>query len=363
MAFQSEWKPARPISKLFEGWAVFTIITLLLSGCNLSVTQSAQTATPASTNTPSPTATLVATSTPTPPPSTALFIIPPQADQPLASEIKPTLEQLAKGSGMRFSVQSGLDARDLTPEVKVVVLLPPFDSLESLASAAMTTQFIALGFAGLQPAANLSVIGGSDRPDQIGFMAGVIAAMLTEDWRVGIISLSDTPAGNAARLGFQSGVVYFCGLCRPYYPPSVAYPIIAQLPSNASQTEGQAAAQTMIGQSVKTVYVYPGAGDEAMLATLTQAGIHLIGGTSPTNSSQAAWIASLKMDILPALQTAWPQVLSGKGGLQIPANLIITDVNPALFSQGRQDLAKKIMSDLTSGAIDTKVDPLTGNSH
>lgn len=138
--------------------------------------------------------------------------------------------------------------------------------------------------------------------------------------------------------------------------------MVAQLPSDASQADWQAAVQSMISQAVKTVYVFPGAGDEAMLTALDQAGVHIIGSVSPTAAYKANWVASLRVDMLPALQKAFPQVLAGNTGLDLPAELTITDINPDLFSLGKQALANKIMDDLLSGFIDTQVDPQTGES-
>jgi len=341
---------------------VVLLLFILLSACNLSTPEKSPTSTSAVTSIPQPTATLVATSTPTPLPPSVLLIVPPQADATLAAKIQDRLEQLSGQAGLRLNIRSALSTQDLTPDVKIVAALPQLDNLESLASSNGSIQFIALGFADINPTANLSVIAAASRPDQQGFMAGAIAAILTEDWRVGAITLSDTPGGKAAGLGFQNGVVYFCGLCRPNDPPFVAYPVVVQLTSQASQADWQAAIQSLASKAVKAVYVYPGAGDEAMLAALDQAGMHLIGGAPPASSYQANWIASLQSDVVAALENAWPQILSGKGSLQLEPDLVITDVNSNLFSPGRQDLVRKILGDLLSGAIDTRVDPLTGEA-
>jgi hypothetical protein len=345
-------------------WMAFRIFVLvmLLSACSLGTPEKTPTATSAVTGIPLPTATLVATSTPTPLPPAVLLVVPPQADAALAAKVQSSLERLSSQSGMRLLVQPALSTQELTPDVKIVAALSPLDGLESLASSNTSIQFIALGFADLKPAINLSLIDTSSRPDQLGFLAGAIAAILTEDWRVGAITLSDTPSGKAAGLGFQNGVVYFCGLCRPNDPPFVEYPVVVQLPSQASQTDWQAGVQSLVSKSVKTVYVFPGAGDEAMLAALDEAGMHIIGGASPTSSLQAVWIASLQADLLPSLENAWPQIVTGKGSLQLQSDLVITDINADLFSPGRQDLVKKIMADLLSGAIDTRVDPQTGEA-
>jgi hypothetical protein len=338
------------------------MFVILLAACNPGSPLKTPTMTPTLSPTPKDTATPVATSIPTALPPALVLITPPQADPALTAHVKSSLEQLAAKAGLRLLVKSALSVQDLTPDIKIVAALPPLDNLQDLASTSTSTQFISLGIPGLKPTANLSLIGGTEHPDELGFIAGATAAILTEDWRVGVITLSDTPGGKAAGLGFHNGVIYFCGLCHPNDPPIVAYPVITELPSNASQSDWQAALQTMVSKAVKTVYVFPDAGNEAMLAAINQAGLHIIGNPPSVNPFQAIWIASIQSDIVPALQQAWPEIVSGKGGFELQATLTFTNINPALFSQGRQDLANKIMADLLSGAIDTGVDPQTGEA-
>ncbi len=361
MVFHRSQNGLNPRSARWRIYSLCSLILMVFSACNPGPTQAPATATPALTDTIAPSATLVATSTPTPLPAAVLLVAPDGADPALSARLRPALEQLASQSSLRLLERSSISAQDVTPEVKVVVALPPLDGLQNLASASPSTQFIALGITGLSPAPNLSLISTTGQADQQGFMAGAIAAILTEDWRVGVISVSDTPAGKAAALAFKNGVVYFCGLCRPYDPPFVAYPVIEELPSDASQSDWENAVQTLAGQAVKTAYIFPGAGDDAMLSDLDQAGIHVIGGVSPASAHTSNWVGSLQADFLPALQKAWPQVLSGNGGLDLLPELSITDVNVALFSPGRQALAAKILSDLQAGLIDTQVDAQTGN--
>src|SRR4030065_2030501 len=114
---------------------------------------------------------------------------------------------------------------DLVPELRLVLAVPPDPGLAELAASAPATQFLALGIPGLKAAPNLTLIGvEGGRPDQHGFIAGVIAAMLSADWRVGAISLADSAEGRSARSGFLNGVEYFCGLFCPPPPPPSQYP-------------------------------------------------------------------------------------------------------------------------------------------
>jgi hypothetical protein len=181
----------------------------------------------------------------------------------------------------------------------------------------------------------------------------VIAAIITPDWRVGVISTSDTAGGVAARQGFVNGAIYFCGLCSPAYPPYVDYPVYVELPTGATPTEWQNAADFMAEQYVKTVYVYTEAGDEALRNYLAEKGVELIGSESPPAGLEASWVASLQLNLLPIVSEALPALLSSESGLDLTAPLEIGAINEALFSPGRQRLAEEILADLLAGYIGT----------
>ncbi len=291
------------------------------------------------------------------------MLAPAGADEAQVSALQSALYEAITSAGLRWQVRPSLSAADLTPELRLVVALPPDPGLAALAAAAPQTQFLAVGIPNLPEAPNLSQVAASGaRPDQQGFIAGYIAAMLTADWRVGVISLSDTVTGKAARSGFLEGVVYFCGLCQPEYPPFYQYPLYGELPSTASAVEWQAIAGYMIDRYVQTVFVYPGAGDPAMLNTLAQAGVNLIGVGAPPEGLEQNWIASLRSESLPVVQQIIPELLAGRGALNLPMPLEITNINPNLFSPGRLRLAEETLAEMLAGFIDTGVDPITGES-
>jgi len=234
-----------------------------------------------------------------------------------------------------------------------------------MAASAPDTQFLAVGIPGLESAPNLTLIGkAGDRPDQQGFIAGVIAAMLSPDWRAGAISLSDTVEGRSARSGFLNGMVYFCGLCRPIHSPFYAYPLYFELPSTATSAEWQEAANYMVDHYVQTVYVYPGAGDEAMLSSLAAAGVNIISSGEPPETASENWVVSLTTDPLPLIQSQVEGLLNGtiSGGQSLAVPIQFTNINPALFTLGKQRLAEQILSDLLAGYIDTGVDLTTGEN-
>jgi hypothetical protein len=293
----------------------------------------------------------------------AVLLAPAGTDEAMMNYLQTALNPIITAHGLRWQVRQGLSPQDLTPELRLVVALPPDPGIAGLAASAPDTQFLALGIPGLEAAPNLTVLGAAnDQPDQQGFIAGVIAAMLAPDWRVGVISLSDTVDGRSARTGFLNGVKYFCGLCRPLHSPFYEYPLYFELPSIAATAEWQEAANYMVDHYAQTVYVYPGAGDEAMLSTLATAGVNIISSGEPPQTVSDYWVVSLTTDPFPLIQSQVEGLLNGdiSGGQSRIVPIEFTNINPALFTPGKQKLAEQILSDLQVGYIDTAVDLTTG---
>ena len=341
--------------------AIFVLFCMALAACKPSSEPTAIEIQPTQTAAIIPTATFTPLPSPTALPARVILLAPAGSDPAVAGEMQSLLDELAVQEGYTLEVKAELSEGDFGDNLKLVVALPPDTGIANFAAAHPSTQFLAVGIPGVQPGGNLAVIGaGGDRPDQQGFLAGYIAAVVTPDWRVGVISQGDTGAGRAARQGFLNGAIFFCGLCRPAYPPFVQYPNYYEVSSTASQTDKQAAADYLIGQGVKTVYVYPAVADEALLSYLAQAGVNLIGSGIPPASLQNNWIASIGVDWLSAVQEAWTNWINGEQTGNGTTPLGISNANPNLFSPGRQDLVERILADLTAGYIDSGVDPVTG---
>jgi len=290
----------------------------------------------------------------------AVLLAPVGSDPVLAESLRAGLEGPITQAGLRWEMRTELDPQE--PGLRLVIALPPDPGISELASQAPQVQFVTVGMEGTPPMANLSQVGGEVRYDQQGFLAGAIAAMLTPDWRVGAVSTGDTTDGKAARNGFLNGAVYFCGLCQAYHGPIFDYPLYVEIPSNASQADWQAAVDALVSQAVNTVYVFPRAGQDDLLRALAQAGINIISSETPPEDIKAHWIASITTDPVAPILEHLPDLLAGKGGIDMTAPLVIREVNPALFSPGRQSLAEKIREDMLEGVIDTGVDPQTGET-
>lgn len=353
------------------------LLWLIISGC------SGPTQPPAPTRTPTPQAagtpngipspgTPPTLSTPTSPQvslaAKVILIIPEAAPADLGRLVESEISRLAVNEGLRLEVQATLDTSELTPEAKVVFFLSSTGGMEEteasgneaniildMATSYRDIQFLAIGVPGLDAQDNLSVIDmKKTTPVYQGFLAGYLAAAVTDEWRVGAIT-TDDPDGLAFRQGFQNGVIFFCGLCQPTYPPFSGYPLVASLPQNSPPDEWQAAANAQIDRAVKSIFIAPGAGDASLVEFLSQSELHMIGTSSPPPGSEAHWIATINIDIATSLETIWSELFAGHGGLAVSPPLKLTDINGQVLTPGRQRLIEEFIQEIQGGFVDPGV--------
>ncbi|RCK74740.1 MAG: hypothetical protein ANABAC_1457 [Anaerolineae bacterium] len=335
------------------------IAFLLLTACTGSVDSTPTAANPLSTATFTPEPTL--TPTPFPP---AIVLIAPQAEgTPWFNETNSVLAEIARQENLLFEIKPSITVEEIQSRpIPLVVILPDGIDPAALAESAPQTQFLAVGHASLSPQTNLSVITAQPyRPDWEGFVAGFIAAAVTEDWRVAVVSDSDTTEGKAAQNAFRNGVRYFCGLCQPLYPPFPVptYPLYGQLSSTSASSDVDSLIAYFQTWSVKTVFFHQPAPE--WLTAFGQAGFNLISDQPPPPTLGERWIVSIQsIDLASELRSLIPALLEGKGGQDVNLSLTLTHINEELFSPGRQAFTEQMISELVSGYIDSGVDPTSG---
>jgi hypothetical protein len=287
-----------------------------------------------------------------------VLLAPAEAPQSLSEEVQSFLSDWIPDLGYRFQVRPGLVNSDFQrDDLRLVVALPPNGDVARLARDHPETKFFTLGIQGVEPAPNLTALGAEGyRLDQQGFVAGYMAAMITPDWRIGVIGFSGSDDTLAARQAFFTGATYYCGLCRPSYPPWYEYPLYFELGPDADTVAWRTAADYMIQRVVETVYVVPGAGDDAMLRHLAENEIQIIAGSPPPPGIEAQWVASLAFDLLGTFVEVWPDFVSGEAEGIVPIPMKITHINPDLLSPGKERLVNLVMKDVLEGYIDLGVD-------
>ena len=335
---------------------LFLILIFLLTACT------APTATPANPDaSPEPSATPQPTVGPTPTLGhpMALLILPADMDAQRSKQYQTAVYDLAQSVGYRYQLLNKLTVDDLAYEsnLKVVIALPPDPGIAALAAAAPDTQFLTINIDGINPGGNVSVLGGNTQSiEKIAFMAGYIGAMITQDYRTGMILHKGSADAEKISSAMLVGQEFFCGLCQAAVPPLKEYPIRMDIPDDAKPNEYTAYADLLIRDRVDTMFLQPGMETPQLLDYLPTVGVLIIGTKSPTKLP-GTWVVTWQANYLDALKKAWPDIVAGKGGVSFPAPLAFTDINPDLFPPGKQLLAQKILDDLLADRISTAASP------
>ncbi len=336
--------PKRPINVLI------IILALFVAGCGVNV-PAAATLEPVEYPTVAP-ATDIPVPTEIPPANRVLLATGSQLAEADTQTISVMAQSLSEQSGLIFESIPALTPEALTPDVKIVIALPPDPGIADLASRFPDIRFISVGISAIQPSNNLFAVGNEGaHPEWVGFTAGYVAAILTNEWRVGALTQAGSNEGLLAGDAFRNGAMFFCGLCNPTFPPFTDYPIYVDMPIAASQPEWQQIADAFIISGVKTAYIYPTVADSNLMIYLAQGGMRLIGGETPPDALRPAWIATIQMDYSNGLQKVWGDAVSGLPGRTVPTGISLTDVDTNALTEGKMRLVYEVIAALMAGGI------------
>ena len=193
----------------------FVLISIILGACGTRG-EAVTTSTPIPTDTPIAPPTLTATATI----PLAVLVVPADLDPDTSNLYQKTVYDLAQASGFRFQVRNTLTPAELEPGLKVVIALPPDPGIAALAAAAPDVQFLTINIPDVAAGGNISVLGNNSQSDISAFLAGYTAALITEDYRIGMI----IPKDNAGR---DPGIECLCcwhEVLLRYLPPRYFFP-------------------------------------------------------------------------------------------------------------------------------------------
>lgn len=313
--------------------------------------------------TPNPTNTVVPSPTAIPTPSTplAVLVLPADMDKAASDAYQKVVYDLAQASGLRFQVRNTFTPADLEPGLKIVVALPPDPGIAALAAAAPEVQFLAVDIPEATAGGNVSTLASTPQVDIPAFVAGYTAALISDDYRAGMILPKDNALALQAARAFANGMAYYCGLCTSFRlwldqnGGAIRFPQFAQIPSDEEPSRLGGWANYLVGNlKVDAVYVYPDPKIEVrqLYDALGQTGAQIIGASSP-DPKPAGWVMEIRPDAIKAIQRAWPDLLAGQGGQAVPSPLGLGDVDPTFLSPGRERLVEKVLDDLQAGRIAT----------
>ena len=345
-----------------------SFLVLLITAC------SNPTAAPPATVTPF----LLATAAPV----TATGAAPAASVTPAAPAATPTLEaaclgyvtldaptaalQAALGAysaeqGWTFQAEPGEAALTSLAQAGVPVLVAEGAALAAATRAAAeafpNTYFIGLDQTGAEPA----------REDQVGFVAGAIAGLITQGEIVTAIGLPATPVGLKYRNGFLHGVRYTCTRCRVDFVDSV----------DGASDAAAVAERARLNASLSSDVVFAAAGEagrQGLLAAAAQ-GAWLIGidpadaaAFAPGQPGAEQWVTSVYFDraaaVLAALRAHQQGApLAGALPWSIAAGALVIEpynVSEEILDPLDRQVLDTLLLHLADGRLETGIDPLSG---
>ena len=332
--------------KRFERVFLVLVLVLLLVAC---APQTEVAPTPPDTPAPAadtPTTPVEPTSTSQP--RRVILVVPPEADPARLAEVRSVLQTAAEERGLEMFEQATIELPQLVDGLAVVAVLSPDESIQAAANNHPQVQFVAIDSGALSPTDNLTVLIEADGMANTAFIAGYLAALQSEEYRIGLISIA-TPEGQIYREAFLNGVMYFCGACTPVFPPFAPYPIYAEVSENAGVEEVQQAVNELIANGVTMAHVASEAQSEAVFQYLSQNGIRIVGTDAPPAGLEGHWVASVILEPQQTLAEVIEMALDGRslGEVRVSLSIEYSGISLARISH-----LEEILSKLESGEID-----------
>jgi len=343
------------MKKLIATIILLVLLGAILTGCSPSAVPQV-TPTTQITHTPAaPLATEPPAATPTPQATKILLVA---SEEMNLQGLQALLTELGGKSGLTLETRPEIHKADLSPQIKMVVLLAPPADLSELLSSAPQTQFVvvsAVDLADLSGAKNITVI--RKPAEKQAFLAGFISVLLSTDFRAAGLLPNDGPLGASLKDAFSNGGHYYCGVCAPGWPLRVYYPVLPDLPSASDGTAWQAAAVDMFdNQKADVFYLSADAARQEVFDYVqgkTQAGktVLLLGEQTPPDALRPQWAATVRYDISPVLSQIWPDITANKSGGVLEAPLVVEEVNSDLLGEGRMRLINELIENVKTGAV------------
>jgi hypothetical protein len=340
-----------PAQKYKHYLILVTIIGMLVTACNPQPTP-----VPVSSPAPGETLTVPLETTvvttqpsPTPQPRSIYLIASSETEQNTLQTYQDYLRQQAAADGFLFETHESYPQDGINTDAKIVVFLMPPDDVDSLAAANPETQFIVITNREINAASNVSLIQMS--PTQQAFLAGFIAVLVAPDYRAGGLIADSAPEIEQIQDGYFNGARYLCGRCTPVYGPIVAFPQVAIVPGTSPAEGWQAAFDQLNLTRIQTLFISPEAADPQFLAYLSSLNIAVLGILPPPDGFSNNWIATIQFDKLSSLDELWPDLLSGRGGQVIQAELLVSDINERWLTPGKMIMVEQVKDDLQAGWI------------
>jgi hypothetical protein len=342
-------------------WLWFTFFLIInLSSCGLTTQANGttQTAEPTDVSTTIP----PASETPVKP-KRMIFINQMSGWESVSGDLIEYFRALANQQNWEYrSFQEVPEQGDLE-DASLIVVFGGNADVANLIGSHPDTLFMLIAVPDATPSKGVAIIGPDGmREDKVAFLAGIISALVTPEWRVGALAIGDTGSGLAALESYIQGAVFFCGLCRPSHPPYHDYPTSVRV-TDTNEGNIQAGLEQLQALSVTTF----GFTNEFQTETIDLAIVALnnpqslwIGPIPPSDSLREQWIVTVRPDPVRVLDDIFERMSQGEEKIIVPMPIGLFEINEAVLSEGKLRYILNVRDDLEAGVIDTGVDPQTG---
>lgn len=280
-----------------------------------------------------------------------IFLAPEGAEESLVDSIQTLLPGLERSYGMEFEPHTAVDQNTLE-QSNLVIAISPADIVQ-LSKTAPNVKFLGVGYSDIQPTDNVSVItNGAEIVENTAFLAGYLSALITTDYRVGVLIQSNSEEGKRTEDSFYIGAQYFCGLCGSKYTPIKYYPKSAQINDLNNETDWKSAIDTLVAESVQAVYLPKEIYSTDLINYVFERGINIVSANIPPKGVDTGrWISTLEPDYNSAINQYIRDLPSLTSGMMIIPEVILTHDSSGLISEGRQMLFEETRSNLMAGFI------------
>jgi len=286
------------------------------------------------------------------------------------------LQRAAEEFDLDFNVIETVQAGDFETNIAtfinagydLIVTVGPLlgETTRAMAETYPDVSFVAVDVA--YEAAPDNLAGLTFREDQMGFLAGALAGLISKSKTVGVVAGLDTTATRRLRSGYENGVLHVCPEC---------IVLALAIDSSTDPARGRTAALSQIGEGADVIFGVGGPTGSGALLGATQQGVWAIGvdqdayftafeeGTassadkllsSAVKRADNAVYSVIKEAVLGGLSTGARLFDASSAGVGLAP---FHDAESAVSDEIKEKLAE-VLRMLASGELDTGVDPVSG---
>jgi hypothetical protein len=341
-------------------WLMFALFYLInLSSCGLTKDNGTTTT---KEQTDVPVITPLASKTPTKP-KQLLFINRMQGWENVSADLIDYFFALADQQNWEYRSFQTIPGQADLEHASLIAIFGDGPDVIQLVESHPDTMFMLIAVSGVTPSKGLAIVGPDGiREDKLAFLSGIISALVTPEWRVGVLAIGDTGVGLAALESYLQGAIFFCGLCRPAYPPYHEYPTSVRV-GDTSEESIQASLEQLKALSVSTTgftHEFQTEVIDLAIGTFNSPHSLWIGPTAPTESYRSQWVVTVRPDPARVLSDIFERLIQGDEEIIVPMPIGLFEINDEVLTEGKLRYILNARDDLEVGVIDTGVDPQTG---